>query len=129
VTQRRKVGKVVDYDGHRWCICRSNDTAGEVAYNFDLDAQVLVFENSNIQGLSRSARLHRFTPLLLGRGKSAFLSPAEAQRMLNLPTDDEFNDVVHPRLIGLGVIALKKKLPEDSASPSSRVSRKPSAAT
>ena len=89
-TKRSQLGKVVDFDGFRWYICRSGDTAGGIAWDFNLDPQKLVFENSSIPGLSRSARLNKFTPLRLGRGKSAFLSKSEAKRLMNrMRADDE----------------------------------------
>jgi len=46
-----------------------------------------VYQNQGIDRLSRAARLHKFTPLLLERGKSAFLPPAKAQRLLDNPDE------------------------------------------
>ena len=87
VTHRSKLGTVVDYDGFLWYICRNGDTVGEVAYNFNMDAQKLLYQNRSIDRLSRVARLHKFTPLLLERGKTAFLPPSKAQRLLDNPDD------------------------------------------
>jgi hypothetical protein len=94
VTRRSKLGTVIDYDGFRWYICRNGDTVGEVAYDFNMDAQKLVYQNRGIDRLSRVARLHKFTPLLLERGKSAFLPPAKAQRLLDNPDErlPDFSD-------------------------------------
>jgi hypothetical protein len=97
--RRSQLGKVKDYDGFRWYICRNGDTPGEVAWEFDLDAQMLVFDNSNIERLTRAAKLNAFTPLRIGPGKSPFLSPDEANRLLSSspneaesPSEDDDSD-------------------------------------
>ena len=74
-----------DHDGHLWYVARKGQSVGEIAWELDMDPQRVVYENSNIVGLTRSAYLLAGTPLLLGRGSSAFLNAKEAQKMLDDP--------------------------------------------
>ena len=63
-------------------ICRNSETPGQVSWDQDIDCAMLVYINQNIAGLGRSSKLLSNTPLMLGVGKSEFLSDKEAKRLL-----------------------------------------------
>ena len=78
-TQSLDPGTVVDYDGHRWYICRTLETPGQISWEYDVDPQMLLHQNQNIAGLRRNSQLIKRTPLLLGRGISKFVSAENAE--------------------------------------------------
>jgi len=106
-------GEVEDYDGHRWYICRSNETPGQVSWEMDVDCAQLVYQNQNISGLGRSSKLMESTPLMLGRGESDFLSEKEANLLLR--SDPNFKRPTKKRK--------RKKSPSSNSAPKATVSR------
>ena len=70
---------IIDYDSCRWAIAAENDTVYKIAawsgYN---DPTRLVYNNDQIQGLSKSSRLRSGTPFFLdSNGKSPLVDSIE----------------------------------------------------
>ncbi len=74
-------GQVVDYDGHRWYIAKDSETPGIIALKLGIDCVQLVYANRNIPRLGMASRLLPKTPLLLGRGESAFLTSKQVREL------------------------------------------------
>ena len=71
---------IIDYDSCRWAIAAENDTVYKIAAwsGFSNDPTRLVYNNDQIQGLSKSSRLRSGTPFFLdSNGKSPLVDSKE----------------------------------------------------